>query len=65
VIGVVIFAREMDTWLATARAALPVSVPQLAFVLFVLAIGIATGRVSRRIGTDPLAERTFSRGAGI
>ena len=65
VLGVLILVRETDTWLATARAALPASLPQLAFVLFVLAVGIAAGRGSRRAGNDPLAERALSEGAGI
>jgi hypothetical protein len=60
-----IFVRETDIWLTTARAALPASVPELVFALVVLAIGIATGRISRRVGADPMADRSFSEGAGI
>jgi hypothetical protein len=60
-----IFVRETDVWLTTARAALPASVPELVFALVVLAIGIATGRISRRVGADPMADRSFSEGAGI
>ncbi len=60
-----IFVRETDVWLTTARAALPASVPELIFALFVLAVGIATGRISRRVGADPMADRSFSEGAGI
>jgi MFS-type transporter involved in bile tolerance (Atg22 family) len=45
-----ILTRETDTWLATARAALPDSVQQLAFVLLALAVGIAAGRASNRAG---------------
>lgn len=63
--AVVIFVRETDAWIATARSAAPSSVPQLVFVLFVLVVGVAAGRVSRRGGADPLAERVFSEGAGI
>ena len=57
--------READAWLETARTALPGSVPQLVFVVAVLGLGIAAGRVSRRGGGDPLAERAFDQGAGI
>jgi hypothetical protein len=60
-----IFVRETDVWLETARAALPSSAPQLVFALAALAVGVATGRASRRAGADPLAERTFSEGGGI
>jgi len=60
-----IFVRETDVWLTTARAALPASVPELVFALLVLAVGIATGRISRRVGADPMADRSFSEGAGI
>jgi uncharacterized membrane protein YfcA len=60
----VIFVRETDVWLGTAREALPASAPQLVFALVVLAVGIATGRVSRRAGA-PLSDGSFSEGAGI
>jgi uncharacterized protein len=65
VMAAFIFVRETDTWLVTARAALPASAPQLVFALVVLGVGVATGRVSRRAGADPMAERSFSEGAGI
>ncbi len=61
----VIGAREADAWMETARTALPRSAPQLVFVVAVLALGVAAGRVSRRGGGDPLAERVFEQGAGI
>jgi len=60
-----IIVREVDTWLVTARAALPASVPQLVFALVVLAIGIATGRVYRKAATDPVPDGAFEQGAGI
>lgn len=63
--AVAIFVREMDTWLAAVRGAVPSSVPQLVFALIVLGVGIASGRVSRRIAHDPGADRPFSEGAGI
>ena len=60
-----ILVREVDTWIATARSALPASVPQLVFALAVLAIGVATGRVYRKSATDPVADSAFEQGAGI
>lgn len=63
--AVFIFVREADVWISTAEAALPSSGPQIAFALLVLAIGLAAGRVTRQVATDPLADRTFSHGAGI
>jgi len=63
--AVFILMREMNTWIPAARAAVPTSAPQLLFALLVLAVGVATGRVSRRLVTDPMAERSFSEGAGI
>jgi uncharacterized membrane protein YfcA len=60
-----VLVRETDVWLASARRALPSSLPQLAFALFVLGIGIAAGRLTRRAPSEPLADRTFSEGAGI
>jgi uncharacterized membrane protein YfcA len=65
VMAAVILVREADAWVDTARQALPATVPQIVFALVVLAIGIAAGRVTRRGGSDPLADRTFSQGAGI
>jgi len=62
--AVFVFARETDTWLSAARAAAPSSLPELVFVLAVLAIGIATGRASRGVGAEP-DERVFSEGGGI
>jgi len=60
-----VVVRETDVWLASARAALPGSAPQLLFALLVLDVGIAAGRLSSRAGADPLGERSFSEGAGI
>jgi uncharacterized membrane protein YfcA len=65
VMAAFILVREADAWLGTARAALPISAPQIVFSLLVLGIGIATGRVSRRAGLDPMADRVFVDGAGI
>jgi uncharacterized membrane protein YfcA len=64
-IAAFIVARETDGWVATARQAAPQSVPQLVFVLGVLAFGIAAGRISRRGGADPLGESALTEGAGI
>jgi uncharacterized membrane protein YfcA len=60
-----ILLRETDVWLATARAALPGSLPQLAFALLALCIGIATGRASRRAGGVASDEPRYGEGAGI
>jgi hypothetical protein len=60
-----VFARETDAFLATARSALPASLPQLAFALAVLLVGMATGRASRRAGAGAFGEQGFSGGAGI
>jgi hypothetical protein len=60
-----ISVRELETWIETAATAIPSSVAQIAFTLFVLATGIAAGRVSRRTDTHPLDERLFEKGEGI
>jgi uncharacterized membrane protein YfcA len=65
VMAAFILVREADAWLGTARAALPITTPQMVFSLLVLGIGIATGRVTRRAGGDPMADRVFKEGAGI
>jgi len=59
-----VLVREARVWLETVRGALPASLPQMVFVLVVLAAGVAAGRVSRGPGGDPL-ERPFEQGAGI
>lgn len=58
----VILVREADTWLRTALAALPQSVPQGVFAAAVLAVGIAAGRWSRAGGAEPLGERSLETG---
>lgn len=65
VMAAIICAREAETWLATARAALPSSFPQLVFAIGVLAIGVASGRVSRRTSGDPFSTHVFTEGDGI
>jgi hypothetical protein len=65
VMATVILIREADAWIDTARSALPVSAAQIVFVLLMLAVGMAVGRVTRRAGTDPLADRVYSDGEGI
>jgi len=60
-----ILVRETDAWITAARAAVPSSIPQVVFALVVLGVGVATGRVSRRVGADPTADRAFTEGAGI
>lgn len=61
----VIFIRETDAWIAAAKSAAPTSAPQVVFVLFVLVVGIAAGRVSRGTSAEALDERVFTEGAGI
>jgi uncharacterized membrane protein YfcA len=63
--AVLILVREVDVWLETVRSVVPSSIPQIVFALVVLAIGIATGRVSRRSATTPISETAFEGGAGI
>jgi uncharacterized protein len=65
VMAALILVRETDAWITAARAAVPSSIPQVVFALVVLGVGIATGRVSRRVGADPTADRAFTEGAGI
>ena len=65
VMATIIVVREAGTWLATARSALPTSMPQIVFALLMLGIGLSAGRVSGRAGSDPLAEHGYERGAGI
>jgi uncharacterized membrane protein YfcA len=60
-----VLVREADVWLEAARASVPTSGPQLVFAVFVLGIGVAAGRLTRRSSGDPLAERLFWEGAGI
>jgi uncharacterized membrane protein YfcA len=63
--AVLIIAREIETWRATAQAALPESLPQLIFVLAVLLVGVAAGRFSRGGGRHPLPEHGHEGGSGI
>jgi uncharacterized membrane protein YfcA len=65
VMATLILIREIDTWIETAQAALPDSIPQIIFALVILGIGIAAGRVTRRRGGDPLTDRAYTGGAGI
>ncbi len=65
VMGVVILVRESPVWLDTALTALPSSLPQAFFALVMLAVGIATGRGSRRPGAELEREREFKEGEGI
>lgn len=65
VVAVFVLVRETDTWLGTARTALPSSVPQLVFVVLALGVGVAMGRVSRRAGADLIDDRMYSDGGGI
>jgi len=60
-----ILTRETDVWLDTAKTALPASMPQLAFAIVMLGIGIAAGRATRHAAADPLGDRAYADGAGI
>jgi uncharacterized protein len=66
-LAAVILARESAVWLATARSALPGTLPQAIFALVVLGIGVAAGRATQRAGGLPLSpsEEEYERGAGI
>jgi len=60
-----ILVREASTWIGTARDALPASAPQLVFVMLMLAVGIAAGRVTRGAGADEIEDRFYEEGEGI
>lgn len=60
-----ILVRELDTWAATARAALPESIPQVVFAIAVLVMGVLAGRLSRGGGYEPLREAGHEGGSGI
>ena len=63
--GALILVREGQLVMQTAGEALPSTLPQLVFVLFALAIGIAAGRASRGTGVADLPEQHFREGDGI
>jgi uncharacterized membrane protein YfcA len=65
VMAALILVREADVWVRGAIAALPQSIPQLAFAALVLGIGVAAGRASRAAPGDRWLERGFEEGAGI
>ena len=65
VMAAFILARETELWADAVRDALPATLPQIAFAIVMLGVGIVAGRVTRRAAQDPLAERAFSEGAGI
>ena len=58
-----ILVREAEAWLPRVRTALPQSIPQLVFVLVVLGIGIAAGRVSL-CARGPAHRAVLLRGRG-
>ncbi len=61
----VVFVQEAEQWVEVVWRSLPANAPQVVFVLAVLAVGIAAGRVSRGAETDPLERGSFSEGGGI
>jgi hypothetical protein len=63
--GATILVREGQLVAQTAREALPATLPQLAFVLLALGIGIAAGRASRPTGAEGVSEFNFLEGDGI
>lgn len=64
--GVFILGRQGALVLATGRAALPATPPQVVFALVMLGIGIFAGRVSRRAdGGGYVSDATFEGGEGI
>jgi uncharacterized membrane protein YfcA len=60
-----ILIREAGSWIGSARAALPASLPQLLFAALMLGVGIAAGRASLRAGGAPASESAYEQGAGI
>jgi len=62
----IVLVREADAWIGTARAALPTTTPQVVLTLAMLAVGIATGRVTRRAPAAVPGDRAlYSEGGGI
>ena len=61
----VILVREAEAWLPMAREALPHSLPQAAFALLMLGVGLAAGRVRRRAAGDAIPDPLLSDGGGI
>ena len=64
-LAAVMLVREANAWVAVAWAAFPSSVPQLLFLLIVLAIGVASGRGWQRIGDKSSLNGAYEHGAGI
>lgn len=60
--AILILVREADTWLRTARSALPESIPQIVFAVSVLALGIMAGRWSRAGGSEPHGQHAYETG---
>ncbi len=63
--GLVILFKQAALVAATGRAALPATLPQLAFAVAMLAIGIWAGRVSRGTAGGYVSDATFEGGEGI
>jgi uncharacterized membrane protein YfcA len=60
-----ILVREGQLLLTTGADALPRNLPQLVFVLAMLAVGVIMGRASRGSGAADIAAVEFEEGAGI
>ncbi|MFT4569362.1 MAG: putative membrane protein YfcA [Hyphomicrobiaceae bacterium] len=65
VMAAFIFVREADAWARIAKDALPDSVPQMAFALVMLAIGVFAGRTTQSGPQQTSASPVFSNGGGI
>lgn len=63
--AVVILTQQSTVLLATGRAALPATLPQVAFALAMAAIGVWAGRVSRGPAGGYVSDSDFEGGAGI
>jgi uncharacterized membrane protein YfcA len=63
--GAAILVREGALVARTASEAMPATLPQVVFVLIVLAAGVAAGRASRAGPSDRPVDLTFREGEGI
>jgi len=65
VMAVAILVREGSLVLSASEAALPKTLPQLLFVLAMLAVGVAAGRASRGPGASAGESVEYDEGGGI
>ena len=57
--------RQGSLVVATGRAVLPATLPQIVFAIVMLGIGLFAGRASRGLTGRSIAEATFEGGEGI